>query len=35
MGLHKTKKLLANKRNGQQMKEVVHTMEENLSQVHI
>jgi thiol-disulfide isomerase/thioredoxin len=35
MGLHETKKLLHNKRNGHQIEEAVHRMGENLCQLYI
>jgi hypothetical protein len=34
MGLHKTKKLLHNKRNGHQIKDAVYRMWENLCQLY-
>jgi hypothetical protein len=35
MGLHEIKKLLYNKRNGQQIKEAAHRMADNLFQLYI
>jgi hypothetical protein len=35
MGIHGTKKLLNNKRNGHQIEEAAHRMGENLCQLYI